>query len=413
MATPSDSVFASDWTRPLVDPQAFAHEQRCLSHVWTFLGLTTDLVQDGDWFRASLATRSVFVQRFGTELKAFENVCAHRFHPLRTGDRGNGPIVCGFHHWRYDQTGAAIGIPKCRENFGTVSRALGARLNAIEIASCGNLIFGRFPAPGAQDSLAEFLGDGFPILEALSRSTSMPGTLAMPVAANWRLNLHISLDDYHTVAIHPTTFGRNGYLQREDITYARFGLHSAFLSTRDPDAFARMAAACSDGSFRPTHYSIFQVLPNLIVALLHSDGAFFHCYIQQSLPVAHDRSIQLIRVFPAPFPADHSWPVRWTRMLSDPIRKRLLLHYVRRVGREDNQACERLQQLAHQVDGAPFLSALEERLGWFEQSYRELVAAGSQLRSAKAAKEAEEFSLSPPGRYGRETDSASDTPDCP
>jgi phenylpropionate dioxygenase-like ring-hydroxylating dioxygenase large terminal subunit len=70
---------------------------------------------DGDWFRASLATRSVFVQRFGPELKGFENRCVHRSYPLRDADRGNGPIVCGFHHWRYDHEGRALGIPLCDE----------------------------------------------------------------------------------------------------------------------------------------------------------------------------------------------------------------------------------------------------------------------------------------------------------
>jgi phenylpropionate dioxygenase-like ring-hydroxylating dioxygenase large terminal subunit len=379
MAHRGDSAFAPDWARTLIDPQAFAHEQRCLAYVWTFLGLTTDLAKDGDWFRATLATRSVFVQRFGTELKGFENVCAHRFFPLRTKDKGNGPIVCGFHNWRYDGDGFAIGIPKCQENFGAVSRALGAHLNAIEIATCGTLVFGRFPAPAKRESLEVFLGTGFPILASLSRSRSGPRALSMPVAANWRLNLHISLDDYHTVALHPTTFGRSGYVRREDISYVRFGLHSAFLNTSKPDAFADMAAACADGSFRATHYCIFQILPNLIVALFRSDGEFFHCYVQQSVPVAHDRSVQRIWVHPAPFPADHAWSVRWTRALSDPIRNRLLLHYVRRVGREDNTACERLQEVAHQVRRPPFLSAVEERVGWFEQSYRQLVADGHDM----------------------------------
>lgn len=384
MALHGDPAFAPDWARTLIDPRAFAHEQRCLAYAWTFLGFTEDLAKDGDWFRTTLATRSVFVQRFGAELKGFENVCAHRFYPLRTKDRGNGPIVCGFHHWRYDGNGAAIGIPRCQEQFGTVSRALGARLNPIEIATCGTLVFGRFPAPVKRESLEEFLGAGFPILAALSRSRAAPHALSMPVAANWRLNLHISLDDYHTVALHPTTFGKSGHVRRENISYDRFGRHSAFLNTSKPDAFAEMSAACADGSFRATHYCIFQFLPNLIVALLRSDGAFFHCYVQHSVPVAHNRSVQRIWVYPAPFPADHAWPARWTRLLSNPIRNRLLPRYVRRVGREDNEASERLQEVAHQVDKPPFLSAVEERVGWFEQAYRQLVAEGESILAGPA-----------------------------
>jgi hypothetical protein len=61
----------SDWARTLTDPREFRREQSLLAHTWTFLGLTKDVAGDGDWFRASLATRSVFVQRFRAELKGF------------------------------------------------------------------------------------------------------------------------------------------------------------------------------------------------------------------------------------------------------------------------------------------------------------------------------------------------------
>src|SRR5260370_2238755 len=124
MTPPASNAMPADWARALVDPNAFAAEQARLAHVWTFLGLTRDVARDGDWFCASLATRSVFVQRVGAELKGFENLCAHRFYPLRHADKGHGPIVCGFHHWRYDNDGRPLGIPLCEEAFGCGSRAL-------------------------------------------------------------------------------------------------------------------------------------------------------------------------------------------------------------------------------------------------------------------------------------------------
>lgn len=119
----TNNAMPGDWARALVDPAAFAVEQARLAHVWTFLGLSRDVAHEGDWFRASLATRSVFVQRGGKELKGFENRCAHRPYPLRHADKGNGPIVCGFHHWHYDGDGRALGIPLSEEAFGSVSRA--------------------------------------------------------------------------------------------------------------------------------------------------------------------------------------------------------------------------------------------------------------------------------------------------
>src|SRR5262245_48002334 len=93
------------WARSLVDPASFEHEQTRLGQMWTLLGVVTDVANDGDWFRTILGGRSIFVQRFGEDLRGFENVCAHRFYPLRTKDKGNGPIRCGFHHWQYNKDG--------------------------------------------------------------------------------------------------------------------------------------------------------------------------------------------------------------------------------------------------------------------------------------------------------------------
>ena len=134
----------ADWSRTLIDPIAFASEQEKLSRVWSFLGLLTEISNDGDWFRVSLGGQLIFVQRFGDELRGFENRCAHRFYPVRTDERGNGPIRC----WQYDKEGRAIGVPKCQEMFGVTPRELGARPAPVEIATCGALIFGRFRAAG-------------------------------------------------------------------------------------------------------------------------------------------------------------------------------------------------------------------------------------------------------------------------
>jgi phenylpropionate dioxygenase-like ring-hydroxylating dioxygenase large terminal subunit len=150
-----------NWPEALIDPELFRREQERISQIWTLLGFAHDVAKDGDWFRTTLGTRSVFVQRFGDELRAFENKCAHRSFPLRNADKGNGPILCGFHHWRYDKEGCAIGVPQAIQLFGGPPSELAARLNPVEIALCGSLIFGRFAATGERQTLEQFLGDGF------------------------------------------------------------------------------------------------------------------------------------------------------------------------------------------------------------------------------------------------------------
>jgi len=364
-------IISDDWTRPIVDPTAFAEEQRRLASVWTFLGMTSDAGKDGDWFRASIATRSVFVQRFGTELRGFENVCAHRFMPLRNADRGNGPVVCSFHHWAYDGQGRAVGIPHCRELYNALPQELGARLTPVELATCGRMIFGRFPHPRVSESLEDFLGSGYAVLAGGSQAQSRPHYLNVPIDANWRLGAQISLDDYHAPAVHPRTFGREGYIRRDKISYHRFGLHSAYVNTIKPEGVEEIAQACRDGTYYPRRYTILQFVPNVLMAFFRTDFDNFHCIVQLYEPVRHDRTNVRAWLYPAPVPGRRSW----ARMLSDSVRSPIIKRYVAMVVREDNLVCERIQKVAHQIGRPPLLGRLEERIGWFEDSYRKLMAA--------------------------------------
>jgi phenylpropionate dioxygenase-like ring-hydroxylating dioxygenase large terminal subunit len=364
----------SDWTKAIVDPAEFAREREQLGHFWTFLGLTRDLAKDGDWFRSTLGGKSVFVQRFKDNLKGFENRCVHRNMPLRTQDKGNGKIVCGFHHWMYNQAGRAIGIPHCLEVYGKIPRELDARLTPIEVATCGTYVFGRFAAPGQKDTLEQYLGEFFPVVAAMSQMPQEPSYFEKPAATNWRLGYHITLDDYHAVAVHPSTFGKLGYQDRRKMVYHREGLHSAFLSTNNPDEMTKMIAECRAGTFRSQKYRIVHIFPDMFITHLRSDSQHWHIILQQYQPVAHDRTLLRIWVNPAPFPADHPWYERFTGPFTNPVRKHIVNHFVNKVIDEDNVVCERIQQIAGQIKETPIFGTLEERIVWFEDSYRKAMA---------------------------------------
>jgi phenylpropionate dioxygenase-like ring-hydroxylating dioxygenase large terminal subunit len=380
--TPSD--IPSDWAETLVSAEAFRHEQQCLEHVWTFLGVTFDVAGDGDWFRASIGQRSVFVQRFGAELRGYENRCAHRFFPLRTTNRGNGPVKCAFHGWQYDRDGRAVGIPQCREVFGVIPQELGARLARVEIATCGTLVFGRFPPIGSGETLEEFLSEGFPILQAMSQAAKAPPRLEESIKANWKLCLHASLDDYHLVTVHPSTLGRGGPVAVQNVRYHRFGRHMAYFNSSTSQPFQEMATAIQENAFRPgdggIYFGIFHACPNLFLVLFHVYKSYWYCGIVHYQALAHDRSAMCAWIYPAPFGRGGRGRLRWHGAVAY-VRAALVRYVVRRIFREDHKICEALQTNAPGVDRAPRQSALELRIGWFEQSYRQMIAQGSE-RSA-------------------------------
>ncbi len=352
-----------DWARALTGDSEFREEQAMLGHCWTLLGITPDLEKDGDWFRTTLGGRSVFVQRFGDTIKGFENRCAHRFFPLRTCDKGNGPIVCGFHHWRYNRDGHAVGIPNCLELFGTNPREVGAKLVALDIATCGSLVFGRFPGGNTSESLEDYLGEGFPILDAMCTMPKHPQRLNGQIGANWKLSMEITMDDYHNVAIHH----KNRYAKNSEIAYFRFGMHSAHFTGHD-GTLASMSVACRENRYIPSDYRIFNIFPNLAVSIFNARPYWF-CHVQLFAPASPSQTRHMTWLFQTGFPAKERALDRWTRPFLDVIRAHLVRHFTKKITDEDRRACEQMQKIAHQFEGSPILGAHEKRIEWFEEAY--------------------------------------------
>jgi len=140
--------------------------------------------------------------------------------------------------------------------------------------------------------------------------------------------------------------------------------------------FARLVAACRDGTARSSCYTILQVMPNLLLAQSQTDGSRYACALHHYVPVAHNRTRLRMWTYPTPFAIDEGWLGRFYRHASEPIRRRIVRNRVARIMDQDIEICERLQAAAPQVDKSPRLGALEERIAWFEESYRRLMTEG-------------------------------------
>jgi phenylpropionate dioxygenase-like ring-hydroxylating dioxygenase large terminal subunit len=375
------------WIAASTSETAFAYEQKCLGLVWTFVGFSSDLPNEGDWFSTTLGGRSIFVQRFKNGLRAFENRCAHRFYPLRTKEKGNGPIVCGFHHWRYNSEGEALGIPKSTEMFNCIPRELGKALKSLDIDCCGNLIFARFPNHDNRETLKDFLAEGYHLIAGLSAAATPPHRFTQDVKANWKFSHHISLDDYHLVAVHPNSFGKSGYLDPDTVHYHRFGRHSAFFHTLEDVSFSDVAAAFARQDYTPSHYIIVNIFPNFLISFYEVRDVFgsLHWYASalRYRPVAHDRTEVHSWLYPVSVNTEQKPISVFLRPFLNRTMPPIVAHFARKIMNEDNEICEGLQSIAHQVDALQTLSRFEQRIGWFEEAYSEALQAKDRPDTAK------------------------------
>src|SRR4028118_1462629 len=69
---------------------AFQNEMRRIFHRgYQFLALTTELANHKDFVCVDFFGCSIVVQNFRGTIKAFENICTHRFNKIQVEERGN------------------------------------------------------------------------------------------------------------------------------------------------------------------------------------------------------------------------------------------------------------------------------------------------------------------------------------
>jgi phenylpropionate dioxygenase-like ring-hydroxylating dioxygenase large terminal subunit len=342
------------------DPAYFQREMALLGeHTWLFACFTDDLSQVDDWVRRSIAGVDVVVQNFRGELRAFENLCSHRFFPIRRTRVGNGTLRCGFHAWTFNREGVPTGIPRNAECFG-LSREDQQRLalRRFHVATVGRFVFvsiGETPPP-----IRDYLGRYASLFEVLSDLFGrVQGMRVKAASANWKHCYELTLDDYHAQAVHPDSFGAT-VAPLHKYYYEREGLHSHMMRRRDPDwSFAPFWDRLPERSLDITGYKIFNVFPATYFVL-----ATTHLSFVSLVPVAADQT------------SVESYFFDWI-VAPDPIvSSGELARGIAKIHDEDVAIAEAMQLSSWRPGQQPLLGKLEERVAWFHDSYAQLVARG-------------------------------------
>ena len=137
MPAPVRSLAARYYT----DPAIFEKERAgLLSRTWQFAGHESLVRDPGDYFTVEIAGESLFCIR-GRDgvLRGFYNVCQHRAHPLLEGTGTVRAIVCPYHAWSYELSGAFRNGP----NVGSVPGfdPSGIRLAPVRTESLHGFVF--------------------------------------------------------------------------------------------------------------------------------------------------------------------------------------------------------------------------------------------------------------------------------
>ena len=103
------------------DPDLYALEvERIFRREWLIVGRTSDVARPGDWFTIDVLDDPILVVR-GTDgqVRAFSNVCRHRYMPVALEKKGNDRrFVCAYHGWVYGTDGRLVAAPLMEGSLG-------------------------------------------------------------------------------------------------------------------------------------------------------------------------------------------------------------------------------------------------------------------------------------------------------
>jgi phenylpropionate dioxygenase-like ring-hydroxylating dioxygenase large terminal subunit len=330
---------------------------------WNFVGFLFDLQNENDFITTNIGAKSVVVQNIKGQIKAFLNVCSHRFSKIQCDHKGNRPLMCPYHGWAYDAKGLPLGIPK-KPSFGTLTKEKlqSLALEEYDIDFCGQLVFVKRRLEVHTETLAEHLGSFFDILQETSQAFGpLIDRNELTVGANWKITVENTLEAYHINQVHATTF-KPIFGDLKD--FKKEGKHS---------------------SINVSLHTDFDKISDMYQSRPYSIDGYFHLYIFPNLTLAssYGSSFSLQTFTPKGSDATDFVSYVFQTKLNDTLTRKqeVMLHamnqaivdFNKTVFSEDKYICEKVQEGVTMTNKLGILSTEEERVLEFHKVYKKYI----------------------------------------
>ncbi len=191
--------------RYYTDPAVFARETReLLAQTWQFACHESEIPNPGDYTTFEIAGEGLFAIRGRDDrVRAFYNVCQHRAHQLVQGAGTTRVVVCPYHAWTYELTGALRSGPNIKSVSGFDKSSV--CLTEVRVEDFHGFLFVNLDAdaapmdewyPGVRSEIAEFV----PQIQSLN----VLDWVEIPENCNWKVSVENYSECYHCSLNHPT-----------------------------------------------------------------------------------------------------------------------------------------------------------------------------------------------------------------
>lgn len=333
--------------------------EKLFKKFWLFGCFTDEVSLNKDFIVKKFPFGEVVIRNFDGEIKAFFNICPHRFSKLFLKEQGNSIIECPYHGWRYDNKGTASAIPFKRDCFGAEFRQENYQLKFLRCEIVGKFIFIKIDTNQEDISLKDFLGDSYVyLLEVSEKMAARIDRNEMLIRSNWKLVIENSLEDYHLGKVHPETLAK---LLSSKYTSS----FTPFTSTTRIDLLdSNVAKIKKLGSFFQDRlevegYKHVFIFPNLAIAT--TEGLSF--FVQEAIPLGTCETKYVSFGYLSKFKDN------LVNLIKDQLSEQFK-ETNRQVFKEDAEICEGIQDaMMSPVEFQGVLGMREDRIKHFQELY--------------------------------------------
>jgi len=261
------------------------------------LALSCEMPNPGDYKAMDVAGLPILIARDRAGVvRAFLNVCSHRWSPLVAEGRGNcARFICPFHGWAYGADGKLLGIAE-RAKFGELDVAAHG-LKALPCEERNGLIFACL-TPGMSLDLDGYYGA---MLDACAKMEMKEWTFLgahVVEGANWKVAVDTFLEAYHFGTLHAKTLAG----QPSNIVHFE-GIHGPHFRNSYPTGAIGNLRQVPRSQWSQRQHECFEFLwilfPNIVVNLHARETTLFNQILPGPTP-ERSRNVMLFARRDAP-----------------------------------------------------------------------------------------------------------------
>jgi p-cumate 2,3-dioxygenase subunit alpha len=184
--------------------------ERIFARCWIYVGHGSEVARPGDFKTRTVAGRPIILCRTDSgEIRCLLNTCRHRGAVVCREREGHAKrFNCLYHGWAYDNAGRLLHVPGANAYPDSFEKDAFNLRSPARFEAYRDFWFMCLDAQAS--SLADYLGNAKEYIDLVvdqspnGRMEIIAGTQEYDVAANWKLLVENSVDDYHLPSTHAT-----------------------------------------------------------------------------------------------------------------------------------------------------------------------------------------------------------------